>query len=306
VDRVLAVTASSAAGYFGVHVVSRIRGIPGGENPSNRPSTGASERSGDRPASVEPDAARSREPDRTTEPAETTRPPAATAAVTSEPTRTTRTSRPAETTAGPRGSTAAAAPEPTPTAQPSNPAETIPTPVDSASAVAATDTSQGPGTWGWLLLIVLVAALVVGGLLVYRSQRRSAWDTEARALDSETRTIVAIRLPAILSTASAGPRGQMWPPVRAALGDVQGRWHALTDRAVGEARRNWSLRLSGLLQELIAAVDAENEALAAGRDWMLLRPRVNQAEQALTSVLTAQGQPEPPPTGEPGPSAFQT
>jgi hypothetical protein len=39
---------------------------------------------------------------------------------------------------------------------------------------------------------------------------------------------------------------------------------------------------------------------------MLLRPRVNQAEQALAAVLTAEPQPEPPEAGESGPPAFQT
>jgi hypothetical protein len=171
--------------------------------------------------------------------------------------------------------------------------------------VAAAETG-GLGPWGWVLLIVLVAALIVGGLLVYRSQRRSAWDTEARAVESETRTLTAVRLPPVLSTTTTGQRGLAWPPVRADLTDVQSRWNALTERAAGEARRNWSLRISGLLAELIAAVDAENEALAVGRDWMLLRPRVNQAEQALAAALTAQPQPEPPAAGEPGPPAFQT
>jgi hypothetical protein len=110
----------------------------------------------------------------------------------------------------------------------------------------------------------------------------------------------------VLTTTTTGQRGLAWPPVRAGLTDVQSRWNALTGLASGEARRNWSLRISGLLQELIDAVDAENQALAVGQDWRLLRPRVNQAEQALAAVLTAQPQPEPPPAGEPGPPAFQT
>jgi hypothetical protein len=149
-----------------------------------------------------------------------------------------------------------------------------------------------------LLLIVLVAALIVGGSLVYRSQRRSAWDAEARALESETRTATATRLPPVLTTTSIGQRGLAWPPLRAGLADLMSRWNALAERASGETRRNWSLRISGLLQELIAAVDAENEALAAGRDWMPLRLRVNQAEQALAAALAVQPQPGTPPAGE--------
>jgi hypothetical protein len=195
-------------------------------------------------------------------------------------------------------------PAPTQTTQ-TTPAEAVPTPAASASAAAAAD-SQGIGPFGWLLLIVLVVALIVGGLLVYRSQRRSAWDTEARVLESETRTVTATRLPPVLSTTTTGQRALAWPPVRAGLIDLQSRWNALIEGASGEARRNWSLRVGGLLQELVAAVGAENAALAVGQDWMLLRPRVNQAEQALAAVLAGQPEPEPPPAGQPGPTAFQT
>jgi hypothetical protein len=39
------------------------------------------------------------------------------------------------------------------------------------------------------------------------------------------------------------------------------------------------------LQELLAAVDAENQAPAADRDWRLLRPRVDQAQRALSATL---------------------
>jgi hypothetical protein len=277
----------------------------GGENPSGRPSGRASERSIERPASSEPEATRSRQPDRTTEPAETTRPPTTTAVVTPEPTRTTRTTTPPETTTRPPTSTAAVEPEPTRTTATTTAAETTPTPAASASAAAVAADSQGLGPWGWLLLIALVAALIVGGLLVYRAQRRSAWDAEARALESETRTVTGTRLPPVLTTTTTGQRGLAWPPVRASLTDLMSRWNALTERASGEARRDWSLRIGGLLQELIAAVDSENEALAVGRDWMQFRPRVAQAEEALLAVLTPP-QPEPPPSAEPGPPAFQT
>jgi hypothetical protein len=275
----------------------------GGENPSALPSTRASERSIDRP-SGEPDATRSREPDQTTEPAETPRPSKTTVAA--EPARTTRTTTPAEATTRPPTSTAVVKPGPTQTTRTATPAKTTATAAVSASAAAAAAESQGLGPFGWLLLIVLVAALIVGGLLVYRSQRRSEWDAESRALESETRTLTAIRLPPVLSTATTGQRGLAWPPVRAALGDLVNRWNALSARASGDGRRDWSLRISGLIQDLIAAVDAENEALAVGRDWRLARPRVNQAEQALAAVLAVSPQPEPPPAGEPGPPAFQT
>jgi hypothetical protein len=54
----------------------------------------------------------------------------------------------------------------------------------------------------------------------------------------------------------------------------------------------------------VAAVDAENQALAAGRDWRLLRPRVDEAGRALTAVLAGVPRPEPPAGGEPEQSGW--
>jgi hypothetical protein len=126
------------------------------------------------------------------------------------------------------------------------------------------------------------------GLVVYnRTQQKAAWVTEARALEAETRAVTTTRLAPVLSARTAGERGLAWSPVRAGLVDLVSRWNGLTERAADEARRNWSLQISGLLQELVAAVDAENDTLALGRDWTLLRPRVTQAERSLVSVLAA-------------------
>lgn len=204
---------------------------------------------------------------------------------------------------------------PPPTTTTRAPAETTPpttqppaaTPAASESGAAVAAESEGIGPVGWLVLIGFLAAMIIGGLLVYRSHRKSAWDTEARALEAETRSVTATRLPTVLTATTSGQRGLRWPPVRANLVDLVNRWNGLIERASGEPRRNWSLQISGLPQDLIAAVDAENEALAVGRDWTLQRPRVNQAEQALAAVLARQQPYEPPPaTEEPGPPAFQT
>jgi hypothetical protein len=268
---------------------------------SARPSAGASI---DRP-SREPDAetdtpeepARTNaQPERSREPARTTEPePPETAVVPPPPTRAPRTTPPAE-----------AAPPPAQTATP--PAAEPPpakTPAPSVSAAAAAAESDGVGPYGWLVLIGLVAAIIIGGLLFYRSRRKTDWDAEAGALEAETRNITTTRLPPVLTATTAGQRGLAWPPVRASLVDLVERWNALAERASGEPRRNRSLQISGLLQDLIAAVDAENEALAVGRDWTLLRPRVIQADQALAATLANQWQPEPPPFGEQGPPAYQ-
>jgi hypothetical protein len=147
------------------------------------------------------------------------------------------------------------------------------------------------GVLGWLLLIALVAVLI-GGLLIWRSRRKAEWDTEATALEAETRAATGTRLPAVLTAETAGQRALSWPPLRADLAGLIDRWDLLTQRASDERRRNRSLQLGGLLQDLVAAVDAENDAVAAGRDWTLLRPRVDEAQRALSAALVEQPQPD--------------
>jgi hypothetical protein len=286
----------------------------GDGGPSTRPSDRGSSPPVDRPSPGEPgggadatgtSTARptlSREPGRTEAPPETAASRSTSAAASSRPVPTTNSPTPAETK--PTAETEPPAETAPPVALPPAATPTLATPTLSASPAAGAAESGGMGPWGWLLLIGLVAALVIGGLLLYRSQRKSAWDAEAGTLEAETRTLTATRLPLVLTATNAGQRALTWPPVRASLVDLIGRWNALTERASGETRRNWSLQIDGLLQELVAAVDAENDALALGQDWTLLRPRVNDATQALAAVLTTQPQP-PPPAAEPGPPAFE-
>ncbi|OJF12684.1 hypothetical protein BG844_19305 [Couchioplanes caeruleus subsp. caeruleus] len=312
---------------FVIGVVLGLTACSAGDgDPSTLPSPRASQRSADRPASEEPEAeptaarpsrtestqpARSRQPEPTTEPAEPTaaepEPARTTSTRAAAPaqTTTTRPIAPAQTTTRPATSAPVAAPAPVQTTAATASAQGSAAPTVSATAAAAA-ASTGLGPLGWFSLLVLFPALIVGGLLVYRAQRKSAWDAEARALAQETRALTGTRLPPVLTTTTAAQRDLAWLPVRAGLTELAGRWNALIERAATEPRRNWSLGLSGLLQDLVAAVDAENEALTFGRDWMLLRPQVNHVEQALAAVLAGRPQSEPPAAGEPGPPTLQT
>jgi hypothetical protein len=141
------------------------------------------------------------------------------------------------------------------------------------------------------VLIALVTALAAG-LLIWRSRRKSAWDAEASGLAADTRSAIATRLPSALVTETPAQRALAWPPVRAGLVDLIRRADLLAERATDEGRRNRAAQLRGLLQNLVAAVDAENEVLATGRDWTRLRPRVEEAERALSAALADQPQPD--------------
>jgi hypothetical protein len=236
-------------------------GAGGGSDSATRPST---DRSGTRP-----------DPSGTESPSETT----------TEPTRPTRTPTSAERPNSPTTSAEALAPTAAPTPS-------------AAGAPAAAAESEGLGALGWTLLIVLVVALVAGWLL-WRSRRRSAWDAQAAALEQETRTATGTQLPPVLTAESAGQRALSWPPLRADLVDLMRRWDLLAERAPDDQRRNRTGQIRNLLQELVAALDAENQALGTGRDWRLLRPRVDQAERALSAVLAGVPQQEPSAGGEP-------
>ena len=191
--------------------------------------------------------------------------------------------------------TSTATPTPTSAERPSSP--TAP-PATSAAGTPAAAESQGLGAVGWTLLILLVVALAAGWLIL-RSRRKSAWNRKAAALEADTRATTSTQLPAVLTAETAGERALSWPPLRAALSDLVRRWELLAERAPDDRSRTRSGQVRSLLQELVAAVDAENQALATGRDWRLLRPRVDQAGRALSAVLAGVPQPAPSAGGEP-------
>ena len=243
----------------------------GGGESATRPST---ERSGTRPA-----------PSGTESPSETT----------TEPTQPTRTS--ADTPTSTRTPTSAERPASPTTSADVRPPTSTPTP--SAAGTPASAESEGLGPLGWILLIVRVVGLIAGWLL-WRSRGKSAWDAQAAALEADTRTTTGTELPSVLTAVTAGQRALSWPPLRAALADLIHRWDLLAERAADDRRRTRSGQIRNLLQDLLAAVDAENQALAAERDWRLLRPRVDQAQRALAAALAGVSQQEPPAGGEPG------
>jgi hypothetical protein len=243
-------------------------GAGGGSDSATRPST---ERSGTRPA-----------PSRTESPSETT----------TEPTQPPRTS--ADTPTSDR--------TPTSAERPSSPATSAgalaPTSTPSDAGTPAAAESEGLGAFGWILLILLVVALT-GGWLIWRSRKRSTWDAQAAALEADIGTATGTQLPPVLTAEDTGQRALSWPPLRATLVDLMRRWDLLAERAPDDQRRSRTGQVRKLLQELVAAVDAENQALATGRDWRLLRPRIDQAQRVLSAVLAGVPQAEPSAGDEP-------
>ncbi|MEU4220351.1 hypothetical protein [Actinoplanes sp. NPDC026623] len=267
----------------------------------NRPTLPSAQASADRPTPTRTEATDEPTPERsrTGDAAEITDEPTPEPTKTAKPTRTprpTRTEAPATTkpAATPDKTTAEAEPTTKPPTEPAKPPATTAAPAPAASS-AAPVTSTASGTWaglsplGWFLLILLIAALI-GGLLTWRSRRKAVWQADADALAADSRAVVGARLPAILAAPTATDRALSWPPVRADLSDLSARWGLLAEKAPGEDPRRRSGQVSLLLQDLVAAVDAENEALATGRDWSLLRPRVDDIVRTLSAALGEQPQ----------------
>ena len=158
-------------------------------------------------------------------------------------------------------------------------------PTSSAAGTPAAAESEGLGALGWTLLVRpgcragwRLAALEVAQAGRPGTPRPLRWRPTPR-------TATGTQLPSVLTAEDAGQRALSWPPLRAALVDLMRRWDLLAERAPDDQRRNRTGQVRNLLQELVAAVDAENQALATGRDWRLLRPRVDQAARALSAVL---------------------
>ncbi len=264
-----AILGLAACGTGGEDRPPRASSAPSVDRPSLAPSVGRT--TGGRPESSEgPES-----PPAVATPTARTRTPDATEAPT--PTRAATTAAAPESAAPTPERTTAAAKTPTQAAGATTAASSLP-------ATAASDTAGGLGALGWFLLIVLVAAFVAGAL-IWRSRRKADWATGADALAADTRVVVDTRLPAVLATVNAAQRALSWPPVRADLVNLAGQWALLPGSAPGDEQADWSRQVWNLLQGMIAAVDAENEALATGREWRLLRPRVEETGRALDAML---------------------
>ncbi|WP_433788881.1 hypothetical protein [Actinoplanes sp. CA-252034] len=201
-----------------------------------------------------------------------------------EPTKTTEKPEPVDTrtvevtvTKVPVATTTTTAPEPT---------------QSSAAVVTVADEDDSGGFLGWFLLFLLFGGLAAA-VLIARSKRTSTWDAEAGSLSAETRTITDSRLLSVLAMREAERRGLAWPPVRDDLTGLSARWGALGAQNIDGARQARAREMAVLLRDLAVAVDAENEALAAGREWQLLRPQVDQILDTIDAAMTPAEAPLP-------------
>jgi hypothetical protein len=239
------------------------------------------------------DATPTERPDRT-DPAQT-QPPAQPPAQTQPPAQPPAQTQPP---AQPPAQTQPPEPAVPPATQPAAPAAAASTPATTTAAE-----SQALGDVGCLLLILMVG-LLIGGLAIWRTHQKSGWDTEAATLVAGTDATVA-QLPPVLATTTTAQRALTWPPLRAALVDLMDHWGALAQQESDDHRRMWCLQLRGLIQDLVLAEDAENEAMAFHDDWRLLRPRTAAAEQMLSSTLGARPLAGTPTGGQPGVAGVQ-
>ncbi|MEU4159087.1 hypothetical protein [Actinoplanes sp. NPDC026670] len=218
-----------------------------------------------------------------------------------EPTRTTeKTKDPEPTKTTDPEPTKTKDPEPTKTTEKPKPADTrtvevtvtkveatttTPAAAESVAPVPVAAEDSSSGFLGWFLLFLLFGGLAAA-VLIARSKRTSSWDAEAAALSAETRMITESRLLSILGMREAERRGLAWPPVRDDLTGLSVRWGALGAQNIDGARQARARELAVLLRDLAVAVDAENEALATGREWQLLRPQVEQILDTIEATMT--------------------
>ncbi|MBW6433633.1 hypothetical protein KZ829_07730 [Actinoplanes hulinensis] len=178
---------------------------------------------------------------------------------------------------------------------------TTPTPAATSSSaevvpIAAEDDSGG--VWGWILLFLLFAGLAAV-LLISRSRRTATWDAEAGTLSAETRMVTEARLTPVLASADPVQRANTWPRVRADLAALIAGWGRLSTQPSDAARQARATGIAVLLRDLTAAVDAENEALASGRDWRVLRPQIEEILDGLDAAINPPGPQAPSPGGPP-------
>jgi hypothetical protein len=136
-----------------------------------------------------------------------------------------------------------------------------------------------------------IDALLTGSRLRHWLPPVSVWEAEAGSLTAETTRLIGRRLSALLVAGSAGQRSRAWPTLRTELVVVTARWSVLHHQAVGYDRQAHSARICGLLAHLLAAVDAENQAMVSHEDWTVLRPRLRRAQRLLAATLQAPSTP---------------
>jgi outer membrane biosynthesis protein TonB len=179
--------------------------------------------------------------------------------------------------------------------------ETTPPPA-SPSAVAAAAEDDSGGILGWILLILLFAGLAAV-LLLNRPRRSAAWDAEAGALAAETRMVVEARLAPVLALDDPVRRATVWPRVRGDLASLGTGWGRLAGQPADAPRQAMAGGVALLLRDLTAAVDAENDALAAGQDWRALRPEVEQILDSLDATMMP-AEPGQPSAGGPSTTTY--
>ena len=162
------------------------------------------------------------------------------------------------------------------------------TPVASSTAptnpVAADSQSNGTNPLWWILLAMVVLAAVIAAIVV-SSRKRSARRAAARALITDTQMAIDRQLPQVLMVVVPRTRSLSWAPVDAELVALQQRWAEAVTTASDEDRPQ-AQEVARLLDDLLVAVRAENDALLQGLDWTLLRPRVDQDRGAILAQLT--------------------
>ena len=172
--------------------------------------------------------------------------------------------------------------EPTPTPTPT------PTPSPSATVTAAPQPVEGEDSsvpsWLWWVLAAVLAGLA--GFLVVRARRRSAWDAEAAAAETEVTWLARELLPQLQQAGTPDALAGGWQVSAARVGAVEDRLTGLESAAPDETRG----ARARTLRDAVRGSRADVEALIASRDQVSAPVQL----AATTARLLAALNPPPP------------
>jgi hypothetical protein len=203
------------------------------------------------------------------------------------PERTSTTSTPATTT------TTAITPETTTQTRTETRTETttrtavaLPTSAPASTTSSETESTSEIPWWAWLLLLLVVAALVVGIPLLAGRRRREVegWERPMADAEASAQWLHDRVLPTALAGTDPGPAAAAWSAVRPRFLELDEQLTGLVRTAPDDGCQAIAASLRAALADLATALD-ERSAATSAHEWATARLRVELARDRLERRL---------------------